>query len=161
VSGVSSPTDHVPPPPESPEPAPAPAPEPRPSRDRGVVAVLLTIAGVLLTLLLSALFAVLELLLISVRVGGQLIGVSALLALVGNLFVGWFAYRSTRRRWAVLPAALIWLAITLLAAGRTTEGDYLIASNNWVGWAMIGLGSLAWTIVGIRLVSSPPAKTLY
>jgi hypothetical protein len=49
----------------------------------------------------------------------------------------------------------------LVAAGRTTEGDYLITSNNWVGWAMIGLGSLSWTIVGIRLVSSPPANTLY
>ncbi|WP_203706635.1 hypothetical protein [Asanoa iriomotensis] len=158
---MSSPTDHVPPPPESPEPPAASAPEPRRSRDRGAVAVLLTIAGVVITLLLSVLTAVLELLLISVRVGGQLIGVSAVLALVGNLFVGWFAYRSTRRKWVVLPAALIWLLITLLAAGRTTEGDYLIAANNWVGWAMIGLGSLGWTIVGIRLVSSPPAKTLY
>lgn len=155
MSGVSTPTEHVP----SAQPPEPPAP--RPSRDRGVVAVLLSIAGLVITLLLSALTAVLELLLISVRVGGQLIGVSAVLALVGNLFVGWFAYRSTKRKLAVLPAALVWLAITLLAAGRTTEGDYLITSDNWVGWAMIGLGSLAWTIVGIRLVSSPPAKTLY
>jgi hypothetical protein len=156
VTSVSSPTDHVPPPPEPQEP-----PAPKPSRDRGAVAKLLTTAGVLLAVLMSALSAVLELLLISVRVGGHLIGVSALLALVGNLLIGRFAHRATRHKWAVLPAALVWLAITLIAAGRTTEGDYLIASDNWVGWAMIGLGSLAWTIVGIRLVSSPPAKTLY
>jgi hypothetical protein len=153
VSSVSSPTDQAPP--------PVPAPEPKPSRDRGAVAGLLTTAGVLLAVLMAALSALLELLLISVRVGGQLIGLSAVLALVANLFIGWFAHRATRRRWPVLPAAVVWLAITLLAAGRTTEGDYLIASNNWVGWAMIGLGSLGWTVVGIRLVSSPPAKTLY
>ncbi|WP_203713699.1 hypothetical protein [Asanoa siamensis] len=159
---MPSPTDQLPPPPEPPaEPPAEQAPEPRPSRDRGVVAVLLTTAGVLFTVLLSVLSAVLELLLISVRIGGTLIGVSAVLALAGNLFIGWFAYRSTKRRLTVLPAALIWLAITLLAAGRTTEGDYLIAADNWVGWAMIGAGSLGWTIVGIRLVSSPPAKTLY
>ncbi|SNT17163.1 hypothetical protein SAMN05421812_103521 [Asanoa hainanensis] len=155
MTSVSSPTDHQPPP----EPAETPAPEPRPSRDRGAVAVLLTTAGALLAVLMAALSAVLELQLISLRVGGQLIGVSALLALVGNLFIGRFAYRATRHKWAVFPPALVWLAITLIAAGRTTEGDYLIASNNWVGWAMIGLGSLAWTIVGIRLVSSSPAKT--
>jgi len=124
-----------------------------------VLAGLLTAAGAIIAILLAVLTATLELLLVSVRVGGVLIGLSAVLALVANLFIGWFSYRATRRRWAALPPALVWLAIVLLAAGRTTEGDYLIASDNWVGWAMIGLGSLAWTIVGIRLVSSPPGKT--
>ena len=159
MSSVSTPAEHLPSePPEPPEP---PAQEPRPSRDRGAVAMLLTTAGVLLAVLMSGLSAVLELLLISVRVGGHLIGVSAVLALVANLFIGRFAHRATRHRWPVIIAAVVWLLIVLLAAGRTTEGDYLITSNNWVGWAMIGLGSLAWTVVGIRLVSSPPAKTLY
>lgn len=156
MSSVSTPAEHRPS--EPPEPQ---APEPRPSRDRGAVAGLLTTAGVLLAVLMSALSGVLELLLISVRVGGYLIGVSAVLALVANLFIGRFAHRATRRRWPVIIAAVVWLLIVLLAAGRTTEGDYLITSNNWVGWAMIGLGSLSWTIVGIRLVSSPPANTLY
>ena len=154
MSSVSTPAEQRP----TPEP---PAPHERPSRDRGAVAALLTTAGLLLAVLMAALSATLELLLISVRVGGQLIGVSAVLALVLNLFIGRFAYRATRRKWAAVPAAVVWLLIVLLAAGRTTEGDYLITSNNWVGWAMIGLGSLAWTVVGIRMVSSPPAKTLY
>jgi hypothetical protein len=154
VSSVSTPAEH------SPSPAP-PSEEPRPSRDRGAVAGLLTTAGVLLAVLMSVLSGLLELLLISVRVGGYLIGVSAVLALVANIFIGRFAHRATRRRWPVILAAAAWLLIVLVAAGRTTEGDYLITSNNWVGWAMIGLGSLSWTIVGIRLVSSPPANTLY
>lgn len=143
---VSSPADHL----------PTPTVPPEPPRGRGR---LLTAAGVILAMLMAVLSAVLELLLISVRVGGVLIGVSAVIALVANLFIGWFAYQSTRHKWAAGPPAILWVALVLIAAGRTTEGDYLIASDNWVGWAMIGLGSLAWTIVGIRLVSSPPGKT--
>jgi hypothetical protein len=43
----------------------------------------------------------------------------------------------------------------MIAAGRTSEGDVLLAGNNWVGLVMIAAGSLTFGVVGFRLILSP------
>lgn len=112
------------------------------------------VAG-LLAAVAAALSAGLELILATVRVGGYLIGVSALLAVVANTVLAWFAHRAVGTGWAVAIPAVVWFGLMVVAAGGTAEGDILLAGNNWVGLAMIVAGSMAFAVVGFRLVLNP------
>jgi hypothetical protein len=143
---VSSPPDQLPPP-DLTEPAPKP-----PSRAADLS---LTVIGSVLAVLMAILTAVLELQLSALRLGGVFIGVSVIVAVVANYGIAWFAHRATARKWAVVPPALIWLGIMMIAAGRTSEGDVLLAGNNWVGLVTIAAGSLTFGVVGFRLILSP------
>ncbi|HEX8629169.1 MAG TPA: hypothetical protein VF755_13470, partial [Catenuloplanes sp.] len=97
---------------------------------RGFAAVLSVAAAVL--------SGVLELLLLPVRLAGQLVGVSILLAVIGNLALAWFAHHAVGRRRAVALPWVAWTVVMFLAVGWTTaEGDYLLSSANWVPLPMI------------------------
>jgi hypothetical protein len=144
---VSSPTGQLPPPDLSDERPPS-------SRAGASVDTALRVIGGLLAVAMALLSATLELQLSALRVGGALIGVSALIAAVANVGIARFAYRVTGSKWAVAPPALVWVGIMLVASGRTTEGDYLL--TGWVGLATIAAGSAALTIAGIRMVLAPP-----
>jgi hypothetical protein len=113
----------------------------------------LRVVGGVLAVAMAVLTATLELQLSALRVEGVLIGVSALVAAVANLGIARFAHRVTGSKWAILPPALVWVAIMLAASGRTTEGDYLL--TGWVGLAIVGAGSAALTVAGIRAVLAP------
>ncbi|MDG4833232.1 hypothetical protein O7627_28580 [Solwaraspora sp. WMMD1047] len=121
----------------------------------GPVDLALRITGGVLAVLAAALTAVLELLLATLRVGGHLIGVSALLAVVANVALSWFARRAVGRGWAVALPAVTWFAFMVVAAGGTTEGDILLAGNNWVGLAMIVAGSMAFAVMAFRIIVAP------
>jgi hypothetical protein len=111
------------------------------------------VAGVLVSVLAALLTGVLEVLFASWRVGGNLIGVSAIVAVPANLAIAWFAYRTVGRRWAVGPPWVVWTVLMFIAAGvRTTEGDYLLSGDNWVGLIMILLGSMAFAIYAYRMI---------
>ncbi|MBF9133905.1 hypothetical protein I0C86_33965 [Plantactinospora sp. S1510] len=113
-----------------------------------VVGGLVAVAGAVVT-------AVLELMLATLRVGGVLVGVSALLAVLANVALGWFAPRAVGRRWAFALPAIVWFMLMVVAAGGTSEGDVLIANNNWVGLAMIFGGSVAFAVMGFRMIIAP------
>lgn len=125
---------------------------------RTVLDVALRIVGGALSVLGAVLTAVLELLLSLVRVGGVLIGISVLVAVVANVGLSWFACRTVGSRWAFALPAVVWFALMVIAAGGTDEGDVLIAANNWVGLAMIFAGSIAFGVMGFRMIlaSGPP-----
>lgn len=116
-----------------------------------VVGGAVAVAGGVLT-------AVLELILAGVRVAGQLVGVSVLVAIVANVALSWFAHQAVGRRWAVVLPALPWFAMMVLAAGRTDEGDLLLAGDNWVGLAMIVAGAMTFAVMGFRLMLAPPSR---
>lgn len=128
-----------------------------PSSAAAAVDLALRVLGGIIAVVAAVLSAVLELLLATVRVGGHLIGVSALIALGANVALGWFAYRAVGARWAVALPAVTWFALMVIAAGRTAEGDLLLAGDNWVGLATIVTGSMAFAIMGFRLIMMPPA----
>jgi hypothetical protein len=87
------------------------------------------------------------------RLGGSLIGLAALACVPINLAIAWFAVRTVGRRWAVGPPWAAWTALMFVAVGvRTTEGDYLLAPDNWVGLVLILLGSLAFALFAYRLI---------
>jgi hypothetical protein len=85
---------------------------------------------------------------------GPLLGLSILLAAVGNYAIAWFAVNTTGgRRWALGPPWALWTLMMLLAAGvRTHEGDYLLAGNDWIGLAMILVGSLSFAVYSYRMI---------
>ncbi|MEV4658383.1 hypothetical protein [Micromonospora sp. NPDC049301] len=116
----------------------------------------LRLAGAIVVVVAGVLTGVLELLLSTVRVGGQLIGVSALLAVGANIALSWFAHEAVGRRWAVALPAVPWFALMAVAAVRTSEGDLLLAGDNWVGLAMIVAGAMTFAVMGFRQILAPP-----
>jgi hypothetical protein len=125
--------------------------------------------GLVIAILAAFLSGVLELFLTPLRWGdlttiwrgdpigsghGPLLGLSILLAGVGNYVIAWFAVSTTGgRRWALGPPWALWTLMMLLAAGvRTNEGDYLLAGNDWIGLAMILVGSLTFAVYSYRMI---------
>ncbi|MGW5560616.1 hypothetical protein ACWER9_25760 [Micromonospora sp. NPDC003944] len=135
----------------------APPPEGPPPRllDLG-----LRLVGGIVVVVAGVLTGVLELLLATVRVGGQLIGVSVLLAIGANIALSWFAYEAVGRRWAVALPAVPWFALMAVAAVRTSEGDLLLAGDNWVGLAMIVAGAMTFAVMGFRQILAPQPQML-
>ncbi|WP_428963658.1 hypothetical protein [Micromonospora fluostatini] len=134
------------------EPVPTP-----PGRAARVADLALRVAGGVVVVVAAVLTVVLELLLSAVRVGGYLIGVSALIAIGANIALSWFAHETVGTRWAVVLPALPWFAIMSVAAVRTDEGDLLLAGDNWVGLAMIVTGAMTFAVMGFRQILVPPA----
>ncbi len=111
------------------------------------------VAGCAISVLAALFSGVLELYFAPWRVGGYLTGASAVAAVLMNLAIAWFAYRTVGRRWAVGPPWVVWTAVMFVAAGvRTSEGDHLLAGDNWVGLIMILLGSLAFAVYAYRMI---------
>jgi hypothetical protein len=114
--------------------------------------LLLRAVGLLVAVVAAVVSAILEVFLVPVRIGTILIGVSVVLAVVGNLTLVWFTHLATGWRWAVALPALAWFAVFLPASSRTAEGDLLLIGNDWVGLATILAGSVAFAIGGSRLI---------
>ncbi|MER7331429.1 MULTISPECIES: hypothetical protein [unclassified Micromonospora] len=132
------------------------APPPPPGRSRLLLDLALRVAGALVAVLGGVLTAVLELLFATLRVGGQLIGLSVVLAVAANIALSWFAHEAVGRRWAVALPALPWFVLMAVAAVRTAEGDLLVAGDNWVGLAMIVAGAMTFAVMGFRQILAPP-----
>lgn len=150
----------------APDPDVAPPAEPRPpSRFDEAFELGLRVAGGVIAVVAAVVTAIAELMLAPLRVGGHLIGVAVVATVLANLALGWFAYVTVGRKWAVLLPAAAWLTLMVTASGRTTEGDLLLVgpsggaivdSNSWVGVVMILAGSIAYAVVGFRLILMPP-----
>jgi hypothetical protein len=140
--------------------------EPRPPSRFGAVAdTVLRVAGGFLAVVAAVLTAVLELMLAPLRVGGYLIGAAVIAAVLGNIALGWFAHATVGRKWAIALPAVAWLALMVVASGRTSEGDLLLVGpqgsalvdgNSWVGFTMIFAGSIAYAAVAFRLMLATP-----
>lgn len=126
-----------------------------PTRTAAAIDLVLRVIGGVIAVVASALTALLELLFATLRVGGHLVGVSVLLAVAANLALGWFADRAVGRLWAVALPAAVWLVVMGVASVRTSEGDLLLAANNWVAVPMLFAGSIAFAVVAYRLILSP------
>lgn len=131
--------------------SPAEEPSQRP-RGRALEKVI-KISGAVVAALAALLSGVLEIFTTTVRVGGVLICVSILAAVVGNWAIAWFTVTTVGRVRAVALPGVLWVALMLFAAGfRTHEGDYLIAGDNYVALGMIFCGSVTWAIFAYRTV---------
>ncbi|MBQ1071906.1 hypothetical protein KBX06_01805 [Micromonospora sp. C31] len=137
--------------------APEETAPPPSGRSRRLLDLALRVAGGLVAVLGGTLTAVLELLLATLRVGGQLIGVSVFVAIGANIALSWFAHEAVGRRWAVALPATPWFVLMAVAAVRTAEGDLLVTGDNWVGLAMIVAGAMTFAVMGFRQILAPPS----
>jgi hypothetical protein len=77
--------------------------------------------------------ALVEVFWLPMRIGGVLVPLSILVAVVGNLLLPGLLHRlSGSRLVAVLPAA-IWLVVVLAAMSRRPEGDVVFAGTGTLG----------------------------
>lgn len=140
--------------------------EPRPpSRFDGAFRTGLRVAGGVIAVVAALVTAIAELMIAPLRVGGHLIGVAVVATVLANVALGWFAYTTVGRKWAVALPAAAWLVLMVTASGRTTEGDLLLVGpkggalvdgDSWVGVVMILAGSVAYAAVGFRLILAQP-----
>ncbi|MEU6203680.1 hypothetical protein ABZ814_08830 [Micromonospora musae] len=119
----------------------------------------LRVAGGLVAVVAGVVTGVVELLLATLRVAGQLVGVSVLVAVGANIALGWFAHRAVGRRWSVALPAVPWFVLMAVAAIRTAEGDLLLAGDNWVGLVMIVAGAMTFAVMGFRQILAPPSHS--
>lgn len=121
-----------------------------------VLGGLVAVAGGLVT-------ALIEVFLAPLRVGTVRLPVSPVLAVLGNVALVWFTYRATGKRGVLVLPALAWMAVLLMAAGRTDEGDLLLTGDNWVGLATIFVGTAAFAVAAYFLLvprrPTPPHRT--
>ena len=108
----------------------------------------------------AAWLAVVEVLWLPLRIGGWLLPVSVLAAVVGNLvLVDLVLRRSGSRAVALLPA-LTWIGVAGAATMRRPEGDLLLIGGGGlgaVGLAFLLLGVLAAAVAIGRALATPPA----
>ncbi|ASW57975.1 hypothetical protein [Plantactinospora sp. KBS50] len=135
--------------------APELPPPVAPRRWPEVLDRLLRVAGGVIAVAGAVVTGFVELIFAAVRVDGYLIGMSIPLAVLANLALSWFAYRAVGRRWAVALPAAAWFALMVVAAGGTSEGDFLLAGNNWVGIVMIFSGAVTFAAAAYRLMIPP------
>jgi hypothetical protein len=110
------------------------------------------VLGFVIALLLAAISAAYEAFLTPLYWGSTRLPVSLLAAVVGNLALVYFTFVVTGRRLATVGPAVVWVAVMVTAASRSSEGDLVLTDNNWVGIGTMLAGSVAFAVAGYRLV---------
>jgi hypothetical protein len=108
--------------------------------------------GLVVFTLLAAVSAVWEAFLTPLYWHHVRVPLALVLAVLGNAALAWATYELTRRGSAVLLPAFAWVVPMFVAADRTTEGDLVLTSNNWVGLATLFTGALAFGITAYWLI---------
>jgi hypothetical protein len=106
--------------------------------------VLALVGWGIVALVVGTWLALVEVFWLPLRVGGVLVPVSVVAAVVGNLLVVAEAYRWSRSRVVAVLPALAWLAVALAATRRRPEGDLVI-----VGTGALGYVGLAFLLIGV------------
>jgi hypothetical protein len=123
---------------------------------------LLLTAWSVLGVALAAWLAVVEVLWLPLRIGGLLVPVSVVAAVVGNVVLVDLVLRCTTSRAVALLPAFTWVAVAAAASMRRPEGDLLIIGSGAlgaVGLAFLLLGGLAAAVAMARVLAArPPAR---
>jgi hypothetical protein len=110
----------------------------------------------LLAVIAAAWLAVVEVFWLPLRIGGWLVPVSVLAAVVGNLLLVDLVRWGSRSRAVALLPALTWAAIAAAATMRRPEGDLLVVGSGGlgaVGLAFLLLGVLAALVAAARALA--------
>jgi hypothetical protein len=95
--------------------------------------LLRTVGGCLAAVLVSGWLAVVEVFWLPLRIGGVLLPLSVVGAVVGNLAIGAAARRLSGSGTAAVLAAVAWLVVVVAAMIPRTEGDLLIVGGGGAG----------------------------
>jgi hypothetical protein len=114
--------------------------------------LLLKIGGTALGLIGGVVTSVWEVFLSPVYAGRVPLPVAPVLAVVGNVALIWFVKRVTGRLGLALLPGVVWFIPMLIGATKTTEGDVLIPSNDYMGLVAILAGAAAWGVTAYVMV---------
>jgi hypothetical protein len=134
--------------PTSPVPAPVdppPGPSRPPTVGERIGAVAVACWGGVLVALLGAFLT-------PYRWGAVLVPVSLLVVAAGLVAVTQFTYRVTEHAGLSLIPGVLWLIVSLVLSGRTTEGDLVLTQQNWVANVYLLVGSVTLGVLGYRMV---------
>jgi hypothetical protein len=106
--------------------------------------VLRTAGGSLAAVVVSAWLAIVEVFWLPLRIGGVLLPLSVVGAVVGNLVIGAGARRLAGSGTAAVLAAVTWLVVVVAAMIPRSEGDLLI-----VGAGDTGIGNIVFLMAGV------------
>jgi hypothetical protein len=106
--------------------------------------VLRTAGGSLAAVLVSAWLAVVEVFWLPLRIGGVLVPLSVVGAVVGNLVIGAAARRMSGPGTVAVLAAVAWLVVVVAAMIPRSEGDLLI-----VGAGDTGIVNVVFLMAGV------------
>ena len=128
------------------------------SRGRTVVAVT---GGAVAVVAGAAWLALVEVFWLPLRVGGVLVPVSVVAAVVGNLLLVGLALRLTGSRLVAALPALTWGVVVVAAMDRRPEGDLILT-----GQGALGVVNLAFLLLGVAAgavavgwaLGSPPRR---
>jgi hypothetical protein len=124
---------------------------------RRVADAALALAGLVLSVALAVASAVWETLAANYHLGGFRAPWAVVAAVLGNLFLVWFARVTVGRRWAILAPAAAWTLtmVTFAVGGR--GGDVLLP-NTWVGYLTFLGGLAAFAVPIFAMLGAPPRR---
>ena len=99
--------------------------------------------------------ALVEVFWLPLRVGGVLVPLSVLVAVVGNLLLPAAALRLSGSRLVALLPALVWLVVAVGAMVRRTEGDLVMT-----GGGATGVVNLAFLMIGVLAAAFSVGRVL-
>jgi hypothetical protein len=107
--------------------------------------------------------ALVEVFWLPLRVGGVLVPVSVLAAVVGNLLIVDAAHRLSRSRVVAVLPALAWLAVAVGASRRRPEGDLVLVGGGAIGvvnlgFLLLGVVAAAFAVGRVLASSRPPEQ---
>jgi hypothetical protein len=113
------------------------------------------IGWAVVAVLVAGWLALVEIFWLPLRIGGVLVPVSILVAVVGNLLLPGLLMRvSGSRLVAVLPA-VVWLVVAVTAMSRRPEGDVVM-----LGRGTLGTLNLVFLLVGVLAAAVAVGRTL-
>jgi hypothetical protein len=112
----------------------------------------LRLAGLLVACLGALLVAVLCAFLTPFRIGSFLVPVSLVLVVAGLTAVTRFAHTVTDHVGLSLIPGVLWLVLSLVLSVRTSEGDLVLISTNWVATVYLLVGSVTIGVLAFRMI---------
>ncbi len=138
------------PPGSEPEPA-GPRPEPPAPLWLRLLGLTVAVAGALVVSLVCAFLT-------PYRIGSVLVPVSLVLVAGGLTAVTRFAHAVTEHVPMSLIPGLAWLVLTLVLNNRTSEGDLVLLSSNWVAVVYLLVGSVTIGVLAYRMIVPRPRR---
>ncbi len=104
--------------------------------------------GGFLVIAATALVAALETFLVGLRVGNLRLPVSLLIAAALHPLLTRLMRDATASRGAMVLPFLVWIVIVFPLGARRSEGDVILAGNNWIStvYLIVGVGAFAITL---------------
>lgn len=127
--------------------ADTPATEPAPA-----LSIPMQVIGLVIACWAGVLLALVGAFLTPFQVGTVRVPVSLVLVVGGLIGITRFTRMVVENMWLCLVPGVIWLIVSLVFSGRTTEGDLVLTEQNWVSVLYPLVGSITIGLLAYRMI---------